>query len=375
MTKRQTDINGFIEIRDNPISQAGIYEYYGSEIDAPEPNRLYRVLRSPESLQNAVDKFKGVPIVNDHTMIGDGQTPPEKKGIDGAIGDDVYFKDNTVFANIRLYTNRIKDLINKGKKELSVGYWSQYEFVKGNWNGKPYDAIQHIVGGNHLALVDEGRMGKSIAVLDHKPRFNHLTITFDQKAIQMNEEEMNDAVPTEDIEEASETDANYESEEHAEKEMQTLQSILESVNRISDRQTQIEEKLAKFFGEETKEPEHQEEVEPVEDEMPTDTEEVKEEMLDTKATEDRIAKHIQAEFTAKQRAVEFVKPLVGTADHSARSSKEVWQYAASKLELTGDAETAVKAYAKAKSQARATVTQDSKPIPATHKHNGRFTGE
>ena len=372
MTKRQTDINGFIEIRDNPISKAGIYEYYGSEIDAPNPNKLYRVLRSPESLKQAIEKFKGVPIVNDHTMIGDGQTPPEKKGIDGAIGDDVYFKDNTVFANIRLYTNRIKDLIAKGKKELSVGYWSQYEFIKGTWNGKPYDAIQHIVGGNHLALVDEGRMGSSVAVLDHKPKFKPLTITFDQKAIQMNEDDemKDDVVPTEDLEEdeATETDAIYESKEHEQEEMQTLKSILDKIGALETR-------LNKFLGEEKKEPEHQAEAEPVEDEAPTDIEEAKEEMLDTKATEDRIAKRIEAEFREKQAAIEFIKPLVGTADHSARSSVEVWQYAANKLDLKGEAKTAVKAYAKAKLQARKMATQDSKPIAVTHKYNGKFTGE
>lgn len=371
MTKRQTDINGFIEIRDNPISQAGIYEYYGSEIDAPQPNKLYQVLRSPESLQKAVDKFKGVPIVNDHTMIGDGQTPPEKKGIDGAIGDNVYFKNGTVFANIRLYTNRIKDLIANGKKELSVGYWSEYEFKKGTWNGKPFDAIQHIVGGNHLALVDEGRMGSAIAVLDRKPRFNPLTITFDAKAIKMNEDD-NDVVATEDEDdlETSETDAVYEDAEHEQDEMQTLQAILEKINAlapIAEKFAALEERVNKFLGTES-------EPESVEDELPPDPDEVKDDMLDPKATEDRIAKRVQDELTAKQRAVEFVRPLVGTADHAARSSREVWKYAAAKLDLKGDAETAVKAFAKAKTQQRASATQDSKPVSTVHKVNGKFQG-
>jgi len=374
MTNRQTDINGFVEVRDNPISKAGIFDYYGSEIDAPNPNKLYRVLRSPESLQKAVDKFKGVPIVTDHTMIGDGQTPPEKKGIDGAIGDNVYFKDGTVYANIRLYTNRIKDLIAKGKKELSVGYWSEYEFKKGTWNGQPFDAIQHIVGGNHLALVDEGRCGPAIAVLDRKPRFNPLTITFDAKAINMNEDENDDIVPTEDEDEleTSETDAVYEDADHEQEEMQTLQTILTKIDVLvpmAERFAKLEERVNKFLGEE-KEPE----VEPVEDELPADPEEVKEDMLDPKATEDRIATRVQAELSAKQSAVEFIRPLVGTADHSARSSGDVWKYAAAKLDLKGDAETAVKAFAKAKLQQRANATQDSKPVSTVHKVNGKFRG-
>jgi uncharacterized protein len=79
MTAQQKDLNGFVEIKANPLSKAGIYDYYGYEIGAPEPDKLYRVFRSPESLKKAVDLFKGKPIVNDHTMIGDGELPAEKK--------------------------------------------------------------------------------------------------------------------------------------------------------------------------------------------------------------------------------------------------------------------------------------------------------
>ena len=32
-SKRETDINGYIEIKDNPISKVGIFPYLGSQID------------------------------------------------------------------------------------------------------------------------------------------------------------------------------------------------------------------------------------------------------------------------------------------------------------------------------------------------------
>ena len=187
----------------------------------------------------------------------------------------------------------------------------------------------------------------------------------------MNEED-NDEVATEDEDdiETSETDTVYEDAEHEQDEMQTLQTILEKLNAlapIAEKFTALEERVNKFLGAEAA-------PEAVEDELPDNPDEVKDDMLDPKATEDRIAKRVQDEMTAKNRAVEFVRPLVGTADHTARSSGEVWKYAAAKLDLKGDAETAVKAFAKAKTQHRASATQDSKPVSTAHKVNGKFQG-
>jgi len=372
MTARVIDNNGFIEIKNNPISRSGIFEYYGSEIDAPNPNKLYRVLRSPEELKKATPLFNNKPVVTGHTMIGNGQTPPEKKGIDGIV-NDTFYKDGSVYGTLTLYTDRIKKFIDSKTRELSMGYWSEYEFKKGTWQGKPFDAIQRIIDGNHLAVLDgEGRMGKTVAVLDRKPRFNPLTITFDTKAINMNEDD-NDAVATEDEDdlETSETDAVYEDAEHEQDEMQTLQAILEKINTLApmaEKFAALEERVNKFLGAEA-------EPEAVEDELPAEPDKAKEDMLAPKATEDRIAKRVQDEMTAKHRAVEFVRPLVGTADHAARSSGEVWKYAAAKLDLKGDAETAVKAFAKAKTQQRASATQDSKPVSTVHKVNGKFQGD
>ena len=39
MTKQIKDANGFFEISDQPISKVGVFDYWGSEIDAPEPGR------------------------------------------------------------------------------------------------------------------------------------------------------------------------------------------------------------------------------------------------------------------------------------------------------------------------------------------------
>jgi hypothetical protein len=57
---------------------------------------------------------------------------------------------------------------NQGKKELSAGYHADHDFIPGTFNGQDYDAIQKNIIFNHVALVDRGRMGSNVAVLDEQ---------------------------------------------------------------------------------------------------------------------------------------------------------------------------------------------------------------
>ena len=101
-------------------------------------------------------------------------------------------------------------------------------------------------------------MGKTVAVLDRKPRFNPLTITFDAKAINMNDDDNNEvATEDEDNIETSETDAVYEDAEHEQEEMKTLQSILAKLDTlapIAEKFAALEERVNKFLGDAPAEP-------------------------------------------------------------------------------------------------------------------------
>jgi len=48
----------------------------------------------------------------------------------------------------------------------------RYEFKSGTFDGQKYDAIQRDIRGNHLALVDEGRTGPDVRVLDSAENVN-----------------------------------------------------------------------------------------------------------------------------------------------------------------------------------------------------------
>ena len=192
MDERKYDTNGWYEVKANPISKAGIFPYSGRQLglEGPDADRIFNVLRPPEELADpeCVESFKLLPWIDDHVMLGpvaqemtQAAMPAEKKGVQGVIGENVFYKDGTLFANIKVFSSTLAALIEAGKRELSAGYRCIYEITGGVWNGLRYDAVQRKIRGNHLALVREGRMGPDVAVMDH------FTFTFDAKDIEMDE--------------------------------------------------------------------------------------------------------------------------------------------------------------------------------------------
>lgn len=193
MTKK-IDANGFWHIEDNPISKEGIYPYYGRQISPTlEPDKIYKVFRPREELRKAAETFKNVPILNDHTMVGKDFTPMDDLKEHGVLGERVYEKDGTLYSNIVVRTDELKNLIQNGKKELSMGYQCTYDLTPGIWKGQKYDAVQRDLVGNHVALVQNGRMGHDVRVMDSKDAI-YACDSFDIKGA----EEMN----TEDFDES-----------------------------------------------------------------------------------------------------------------------------------------------------------------------------
>jgi len=177
---RQYDINGWFEIKDNPLSKVGVFDYAGKNIpQAPDKNRVYKVYRPAEELSDpdCLQSFRLVPWVNDHTLLGKGATAAEKKGIEGIVGQDVYFDDAdlTMKGNIKVFSKSLENVIDSGKVDLSLGYRCKYEYAPGVFDGQYYEYVQRSIRGNHLASVDDGRMGKEVAVMDS------LTFTIDSK--------------------------------------------------------------------------------------------------------------------------------------------------------------------------------------------------
>ena len=325
MDRRDYDTNGWFEIQDNPLSTVGVYPYMGRSISAEcIQDHLYGVYRPESELssQECIDSFKLIPWIDDHVMLGSedaGLTPSEQKGVQGVIGQDVYFDGTTLKGNIKVFSEAMANLIANGKKELSCGYRCRYEYAPGNYNGEPYQYVQREIRGNHLALVENGRMGPDVAVLDH------LTFTIDSKEFQQ---------MTKDNEEAEKSSMTLEEvHKFLEEVMPKLAKIQELTGKQSEEEVDSEEeKDDTVYDDEEKEDD--EEKMAVKDEEP---EEEKKDGMD----EAVIAKLIQKNIAKKSKLYEKLSAQVGAFDHSDMDLDQLAKYGCKKLGLEVEKESRV----------------------------------
>ena len=310
MSKLADDYNGFVAVEKRPISKVGVFDYLGSSIGADDPNKIYRVYRPAEELSNqdTIDSFKLVPLIDDHEMLGTDGTPAEDKGVQGTTGEDIYFDGDTLFGNLKVYTNALKTLIDGGKKDLSLGYRCEYDFKEGVFNGEKYDAIQTKLRGNHVALVDNGRMGKEVSVCDSA------IITFDN----------NDLITKGD---------KPKMDEELKK---MLSELTAKVDALSEK-IKVEEVVedADEVVEDTKEAEDKEVVEDTEAEekKAADMEEEKKKVAQD-AMDAKIA--LKEEFKSRDKLASEISKVVGSFDHLDMDFKEVVAYGLDKIDIKAD---------------------------------------
>ena len=171
---RHIDENGYLHVDKSPILKSGILEYLGSEllpegedtVDGVEvdPDKIYKVFIPEDELRKGANSFKLLPITNDHTWLGN-EGEDAKDYQEGTIGENVYVEDGMLYAPLVFTGNEIiKDITEEGKEELSSSYYNRFEKA----NNKEYDFIARDIKGNHLALVDRGRCGSEVRVLNEK---------------------------------------------------------------------------------------------------------------------------------------------------------------------------------------------------------------
>lgn len=342
---RDYDVNGWAEIKGNPLSKVGVFPYSGSQI-APdlEPDKIYMVYRPAEELANpeTINSFKLLPWTDEHTMLGQGQTPAERKGVEGVIGEDVYFEDGYLKGNLKVFSEKLANLIDSGKKELSIGYRCLYDNSPGVFNGEQYDFIQRNIRGNHLALVDEGRSGHDVAVLDH------FKITFDSKELKMpdfEKEEYKD----------KEGDLSKPSDGAKDEGEMGIAECREMLKKIAERLDAMSETKDEFVDNEEAEEINASEND-VEDEDPADfvnkaevtdadeEEEEKKELSEKAAKEgdakdegkgmDSSMKRVLKEISHRDELAAKLSRHIGVFDHKDKTVSEVARYGVKKLGIS-----------------------------------------
>lgn len=180
---KKVDINGFWDIKGNPLTKEGVFMYLGKQIDPKgekwglDQERIYWVYRprSEISKEETLKSFDGVPFIDEHDMLGEGCTPSDCKNIAGTIYN-VRMKGDAMVGDFKIYSDGIKREISNGKKELSLGYRAEFKKSPGIFKGKAYDFVQVGIVGNHVALVNRGRCGSDVRIFDKSVVCDSLTL-------------------------------------------------------------------------------------------------------------------------------------------------------------------------------------------------------
>ena len=338
------DFNGFVEIPENPISKSGVFEYLGAEIGAPEPNKVYKVLRSDEELSRpeTMDSFRGKPFTIAHTMLGDKGLAVEKKGADGTVGDRLTFKDGTLYANLHVWTDKIRSFIQQKKDagekvELSAGYYAKYDFTPGTWKGQMYDAVQRFITGNHLAaLSGAGRCGETVSVLDGvMPIYSDLIFTYDHEVTDM-------ALTAEEVK-ALFADALAPIKATMDAQAAQLSAMQKTMDEAETDDDEDKKKATEDADDDDDESKKKDDDDSEKEKATEDAKMIAKQVL---ATQDAVAKKVTAELHLRDELIKLATPLVGTFDHAGMGAEDVAKYAAEKLGLSGHAETALRTAAK-----------------------------
>jgi len=353
--KREYDGNGWFEVKDNPISKVGVFPYMGKQLGltGADADRIVMVLRPEEELssQECIDSFKLVPWIDEHAMLGPAMqeaTPSavaaEQKGVQGVIGEDVYFKDGVLYGNIKVFSSSMADAIQAGKRELSCGYRCEWEMTSGNLGGIQYEAIQRKIRGNHLALVKEGRMGPDVAVLDHH-LFSFDTLEANKMA------EQNPAAP----EKAADT--------------MTIEQVSTMMADLAAKVAELTEKMGKMAAPAESEDSYKagdEEAKKAADEEAKKVAADEEAKKDEKpaVSMDHMEKSILQVLKKRASLYDSLSPVIGAFDHAEMTLDQMVDYGCKKLSLSppkGSELVAVESYLAAASKApSATVAMDSK---------------
>lgn len=158
---------GFLVCRNVPIARTGYQQYLESELfEDGNPSEIINVFRSPNEVFSAatIASFEGKPVTDGHPDVD--VTPDNYKEFSkGHVqhvrvgrGDDA----DKILADLYITDQDLIDEIRNGKRQVSAGYYAE---DKEDETGR---ICQTKIRGNHVAVVDEGRAGHTVAIRDQK---------------------------------------------------------------------------------------------------------------------------------------------------------------------------------------------------------------
>ena len=172
---------GFLICKNVPIARTGFQHYLSSEIYEDGNNEVINVYRAPSEVFSiqTLSSFEGKPVTNGHP---DVDVTPQNyriyaKGhvqhVRAGKGDDA----DKIIADLYITDPALITEIRNGKREVSAGYYAEDSEDE---HGR---VCQHNIRGNHVAVVDEGRAGHTVAIRDAKARRLEMSANFKRKKL------------------------------------------------------------------------------------------------------------------------------------------------------------------------------------------------
>ena len=153
--KPTQDINHRLELlAEANITRSGVILY-----DGEAGFRDHSSISSKEFLKDV----EGLPIVKEHVDISVSNRKLYEIGfVLNPYSSGIYIKGNVI-----IYDEEYIEKIQKGYiNQLSIGLYANKINKKGFHEGKPYDFIQENIIFNHVALVERGRAGSQVRILE-----------------------------------------------------------------------------------------------------------------------------------------------------------------------------------------------------------------
>jgi hypothetical protein len=384
--KKEVDPNGYWYLYDNPITKVGVFPYLGKQISPElEPGKIYYVYRPEEELTRpeTMESFKSKPLIDEHEMLGQKFTPAEEKGIHGTLGENVKYDKakETVTNNLVIYSEAMKDLVQSGKKELSLGYTCRYDLTPGEYKGQHYDAIQRDIYLNHIALVDEGRMGHEVCITDSALAFD----TFSE-VLKIQKKETDEMAKNLKKRSTMDEDVNIEINQGGEEEQEQIppaadedidkREVLREADAIAMKPasefeggeeekfrtlTKKLEELGYKSSETGANDEEPKEDKPTEDEENSENPSEEPEKAEDEDEEEKpVSMDAAIKYLAKKEAlIKRIRPLIGdNSRYSSMTIPQVVKYACDKLDIKNSYDS-LDGYLRAKSQTTVKMSFDS----------------
>lgn len=176
LSKRHKDNNRFLRVEISPFTKEQVAPYHGEEIPGYErlgldPQKTYYVYRPASELSKpeTVASINSIPIQLEHHI--ENPDDPATDTRIGTTGEKAKWEAPYLYNSLTFWESRAISLIESGAmRELSLGYAFDPVKKSGIFKGQKYDLVMRNIRANHLALVEQGRAGHDVCVMDSLPK-------------------------------------------------------------------------------------------------------------------------------------------------------------------------------------------------------------